>query len=172
MKEKQMCDFNVNLFSFYYSDFEYFEWFRNRNQMNFNKIIVWKKLHRRNRPTYNYTWINSNFQPNYVNGFPSVTRAFLNHLNSPITFPIFDRNVWKAMIIITGNNQLPVSTGRWEHYEQVYMPFFNDLYNTHQNDTQVPNIDGVDIEIVQRRIIDRALFEFGRTHNFNRQENA
>lgn len=161
-----MCDFNVNIFSFYYNDWEYFEWFRNPNEVNFNRIIKWKRLKRRNPPIYNNVWINNIFQTEYVDTRRLVTRAFLYHLNNPIEYPLIDRYVWWALQALQPEIQRTKYPYQWERdYINDYGPFFEGLYDDNLQNLNAPAIEGVNIQIVQRRIIDRALLEYGRTHN-------
>lgn len=168
-KEEMMCDLDfINAYSFYYSDGEYFEWFRNPNEENFDAIVKWKRLNRisgRFNIEFDNIWQEGVFNEEFVNNLELVSRVFLLHLNNPNEYPLFDRYVWWALRTIQNNNALPKNTNSWTKYIRIYKPFFEDMFNLHQNNIQIPEIDNVNTETVKRRIVDRALWEYGRTLN-------
>ncbi len=160
-----MFDANfINRYSFCYNDSEYWNWFgTEKNALSFGQIIKWKGLHRRKDPLqYQKIWVNGVFHENYVKSFSLVTRAFLYHLDKPQEYPIFDRLVWLVMRKQDQSNNLPKHTEDWNKYIKHYVPFFNDLFSRNKMNIHIHKIDNVDIEIVKRRMIDRALWEFSR----------
>lgn len=167
---QQFLQFNLNLHSFLYSDYEYFAWFatpeENRTLSMFERMLRWKRL-TRSIGDVNVAWANWR-NGNHVEHAGLVTRVFLCHLQDPIGRPILDRWVWLAYIRLTGgtdrNGKKIVKTPKnsKRHYES-YKKFFNELYAQLDNDFgQPPQIQGVDEEIIKMRILDRALWEFGR----------
>jgi len=54
-------------------------------------------------------------------------------------------------------------------YENYYKPFFNDKYNSIKSTINAPFIMNVKTEIVKRRILDRALWLYGKILNNNQQ---
>jgi hypothetical protein len=164
-----MCDwfenFNVQQHGFLYVDSEYFRWFanneENRTELMFREMLLWKGLtYYVNNNRFVEIW--NNFNNQLLDGYPVVTRVFLNHLHEPTIYPILDKNVWQAMININGINGLPELPASWEeHYQNHYRNFFNVQYQQ-INGIDFPQINGVDEEIVKRRVLDRALWEYGR----------
>jgi len=156
--------FDVNLHPFLYSDYEYFAWFAGINntqgqQARFEAVFRWKGLHRAYDPQAAWNdWNNGAIQY-----YPLVTRVFLQHLREPQKYPLFDINVWKAARRMDEHirNNAPENY-RDGDYQEYYVPFFNERYEQVQQNIVCPQIDGVDEEIVKRRVLDRALWEFGR----------
>jgi len=162
--------FEIKKFAFLYGDSEYFLWFKsdpkNKNEENFKKVIKWKGLHRGGPPRVERLW--HNWQNNTIDFYPPVTRAFLNHLRKPIEWPILDKNVFNAKKELPMGRKYKTNNTicKWEKdYENGYKKFFNKFYaeNEKQIDSMdLPDIDGIDREIIKRRVLDRALWEFGR----------
>ncbi len=169
---------NIYSYSFLYQDVAYFDWFKEGNHVRndeierFRAIIIWKRL-----PIYaqhaQLIKIWKNFQRGQINKYPLVTRVFLKHLRYPKEYPIFDKYVWNAMrklrqdvVQRTPENSQKAQDG---HYENEYMPFFNQLYTDNKDNIVCPQIDGVCEEIVKRRVFDRALWEYGRLLNNGQQ---
>lgn len=156
-----MC-FDLNMAAFFYNDSEYFNWFAEPNEENLEKIIRWKRLNRNNLfDERNNFWNGESIVIDNLNNYSIVTRAFLCHLYDPIEYPILDPCVWKAMRNLEGNG-INQNFNEWEgDYLGIYVPFFNNRYKE-QDLINCPQVDGVDIEIVRRRMLDRALWEYGR----------
>ncbi len=162
--------FQIYKFAFLYGDSEYFEWFKpnSKTKQNFKNVIKWKGLHRRLYGLYaERAW--DNWQNDTIDSYPPVTRAFLHHLRDPIEWPILDRFVFDAMkeLQIDSKYKAIEKPSNWKRdYENGYKKFFNEFYakNEKQFDSMdLPNIDGIDREVIKRRILDRALWEFGRS---------
>jgi len=161
----------VSLHSFLYSDYEYFAWFAtprdDRTQEMFRRVLRWKGLTRAigRMGGVDHIWNRWSANDDFAD-FDNrrlVTRAFLLHLRAPCTYPILDTNVWRARCRMHPDAGLPAHFHRWdEHYIHGYAPFFNQLYQEVHQHIVCPQIDGVDEEIVKRRVLDRALWEFGR----------
>jgi hypothetical protein len=167
-------EFNFEDFGFIYPDYPYFHWFRQRTEDTLRAVWQWKGLH------YGRAQLGDggiplgriwNGQELVVQGLDNfngvVTRAFLHHLHEPVKFPILDRYVWAAMRRMRpALGRLPQTPTHWDnHYRRYYIPFFNDLYQKHGRQIgimNVPQIDGVDHEIVRRRVLDRALWTYGK----------
>lgn len=129
-----MCDLNfINLYSFYYNDWKYFEWFRNKNEENFNAIIKWKGLNRvsqRLNMTFHNIWQQGVFNEEYVNNLTLVSRVFFLHLNNPNEYPLIDRYVWWALKGLRPEIQRTKLPSKWEEdYLDDYLPFFQRIYN-------------------------------------------
>jgi len=165
--------FEIGKFAFLYGDYEYFQWFRNKTKANLEKVIRWKKL-RRGKPETNDIWSEKRKDLNEsaiekVPGSRVVTRAFLFHLRRPLEYPILDPNVFRAMKEIDEDNEYQTHKNirDWKiDYLNGYKPFFEDFYRARQRkirSIEMPSIDGFDEEIIKRRILDRALWEYGRT---------
>jgi hypothetical protein len=165
---------NINSYGFVFGDLKYFDWFKNREHFEdkeierFRNALVWKRLiHYTTNDTLGKTW--HDYQIGNLDDYPVVTRAFLKHLRDPIKYPIFDKNVWKAMRTLRPHiaRRTPENSqqAQYGHYENEYMPFFNRLYVNNENDIICPPIDGVDEGIVKRRVLDRALWTYGRILN-------
>ena len=103
-----------------------------------------------------------------VDSYPIVTRAFLYHLRYPIEWPILDGLVFRAMkeLQLGRKYKTNKNISNWKtDYKNGYKEFFNELFIKNErriNSMDFPNIDGVDREIIKRRVLDRALWEFGR----------
>ncbi|MCK5581436.1 MAG: hypothetical protein KAJ18_09200 [Candidatus Omnitrophica bacterium] len=155
--------FNINRYSFCFNDSEYFNWFADKTEKNLKKIIQWKGLHRvklyDNRKDF---WNGKSIVLGNFNNKKIVTRAFLCHLNDPIEYPILDRFVWKAMRNLTGNGTNKHFYEWQRDYEKTYIPFFNGLYKEHQKSISYIKLKGINVKIIKRRILDRALWEYGR----------
>ncbi len=161
-----MC-FSLTENAFLYADHEYFDWFRNPNADTLKAVLKWKGLHRAgytNDKTIEHIWGENGLNQATFNKYSLVTRVFLHHLNSPTTRPILDRYAWKAMKLLQPQHLgLPIVPTSWEnHYLEYYVPFFNQEYEAHGDALNEYVLDGVDVGIVKRRVLDRALFEYGR----------
>jgi len=162
--------FEIKKFAFLYGDSEYFLWFqfdpKNKNEENFKKVMKWKGLHRGGSPHVERLW--HDWQNKTIDFYPPVTRAFLHHLRNPIEWPILDKNVFNAIKKLQPDSEYEAieRPSNWDRdYEKGYKKFFNEFYaeNGKQIDSMdLPNIDGIDGEIIKRRVLDRALWEFGR----------
>jgi len=157
-----MC-FDLNMEAFFYNDSEYFNWFTEQNEENLEKIIRWKGLNRNNLFDRRNDFGNGeNIVIDNINDYGIVTKAFLYHLYRPKKYPILDRFVWKAMRNLNGNG-INMHYYQWQRdYLDIYVPFFNGFYQDHVHLINCPQVNGVDIEIVKRRMLDRALWEYGR----------
>jgi hypothetical protein len=163
---------NINAYGFVFGDLKYFDWFKSRehfedNEINrFRNALVWKRLiYYAGDDNFRQTW--RDFQSGQFNAYPVVSRAFLNHLKNPLTFPIFDKHVWKAMRMLNPDiaNRTPENPKDIEfepHYLREYQAFFNHLYEENNNNFNAPQISGVDEQIVKRRVLDRALWLYGK----------
>jgi len=171
---------NINSYGFVFGDLKYFDWFKNGEHFEDNEIerfrnaLVWKRLiyYTSNNRLYN-TW--NDYQIGNLDAYPVVTRAFLNHLRDPIRFAIFDKHVWKAMRILTTEiaNCIPENPNNVQfetHYLGEYQTFFDHLYENERYAIITPQIDGVDNEIVKRRVLDRALWLYGKILDNNQQD--
>jgi len=170
---------DINKFAFLYNDYEYFQWFRknkNRTDDDLVKVLKWKRLNRMDKEKFKKIlknmWDDKNKTINMQNAQQAngvVTKAFLYHLHKPLQYPILDSNVFRAMKDIDKRNIYNTnnSINKWQRdYEQGYRMFFEELYRKNKKAIEamkVPRLDGVEPEIVKRRILDRALWEFGRT---------
>jgi len=166
---KQFQQFDIRLHSFLYNDYEYFAWFAGMDnpqgrQDRFLAVYRWKRLYRAHYDPHEVWNDWENWNDETIQEYSLVTRVFLKHLRDPRRWPLFDINVWKAMRRIDEGiaNQVNVNY-QDSDYEEFYLPFFDDLYAQPDNDFgQPPQIDGVDEEIIKKRILDRALWEYGR----------
>jgi len=160
-------NFEIKKFAFLYGDYEYFQWFSNKTKENLEKVIKWKRL-RRGKPNTNRIWdakrkdlIDKNILEN--SKFGVVTRAFLLHLKLPTQYPIFDSNVFKAMFKIKNNKDKKTITSM-KDYDK-YKEFFNKYYEEHKEEIanlNIPDLSNIPKEIIERKFLDRALWEFGR----------
>ncbi len=166
---------NINQWAFKYQDSEYFEWFsmkeKNREIEIFRKMLKWKGLIR--KINAEKAWDDWK-RDKYFNKYPLVTTVFLKHLKAPEQFPILDKNVWKAFREIVGEingRKIVKKPTDWErHYLKGYKKFFDELYEEKQNEIKCDIIiNGVDAEIIKKRILDRALWEYGRLLNNGQQ---
>jgi len=162
--------FNPNFHSFLYGDYEYFAWFatphNQRTMQMFKRVLRWKGLTRGIGRIGGIDNIWAGWQANddfanFDNDRRLVTRVFLLHLREPTEYPILDKWVWCAYRTLSGeidqNGRRIVNTPtNWERHYEGYRAFFNVRYGEH------PQIDGVDEEIIKKRILDRALWEYGR----------
>lgn len=164
-----MEEYGIPLYAFYYSDYEYFQWFRKKNAQNYKRVVTWKGLYRNPdiRGLYEYIWPDGEFCEQYVadNFRTPVTRAFICHLERPLECPILDVNVWTAMRDLDDNAaDLPQKPATWQHYDR-YRNFFGGHLAAHANDIPVaPIIQGLAEEHLRHRMVDRALWEYGRVH--------
>jgi hypothetical protein len=100
-----------------------------------------------------------------------VTCAFLHHLDDPIEYPILDTNVFKAMRELDAcyNKKTNRNICNWDKdYADGYKEFFQKAYKKHKSEIQsleLPSLKNIGREIIRRRVLDRALWEFGRTLN-------
>lgn len=168
---KIFTNFGIDLCAFCYNDHEYFDWFKSKKKtiVKFKNILRWKGLLRSHKNNLNFVWQNRKNFDSYTNAL--VTKVFLKHLYEPKKFPILDRNVWHAMKnlspkIAESTNKHP-SNWRKDYFEG-YKKFFDDLYTEMQSKIKCNiKINGVDKEIIKMRILDRALWEYGRMLNNN-----
>ena len=170
---------NTNSYCFVFGDLRYFDWFKNGEHFEDNKVerfrnvLVWKRLiYYTSNNRLGNTWNDS--QIANLDAYPVVARAFLNHLREPLTFPIFDKHVWRAMRVLTPEianftPDDPKNVQFEEHYLGEYQSFFDRLYENESDIIIAPQIDGVDNEIVKRRVLDRALWLYGKILDNNRQ---
>jgi len=85
-------------------------------------------------------------------------------------YPILDSNVFKAMRKLDENYRQMTHANRnsweWEKdYINGYKRFFQEFYQHHEeeiNDIQIADIPGVNEEIMRRKILDRALWSYGK----------
>ncbi|MBN1360385.1 MAG: hypothetical protein JW993_07330 [Sedimentisphaerales bacterium] len=159
--------FNVQKLAFLYGDHQYFAWFQNPAEHTLRAVLRWKGLNR--TPIWkrlNEIWNRNRLVVGAFDRFPPVTRAFLYHLHEPLEFPILDKYVWLAMRQMAPEplGRLPMNPDHWEdHYRRRYIPFFNRLLDEHGIEIMnVPQIDDVDVAIVRRRVLDRALWTYGK----------
>jgi len=170
-------EFNFEEFGFIYADCPYFNWFRQGTEDTLRAVWIWKGLHRAATRLgdggipLERIW---NGQKLVVHGLDTfngvVTRAFLHHLHRPVQFPILDRYVWLAMRQMKPEwGRLPKALDGRDHYDRYYtryyIPFFDGLYENCSREIDnmnVPQIAGVDPEIVRRRVLDRALWTYGK----------
>ena len=157
--------FDIKQFSFCFNDSEYFNWFANPNEGNLKNIIKWKGLNRNNLfDNRNDFWNGQKiFTENLdVENDKIVTNAFIYHLSAPLEFPIIDQFAWKAMRKLKRNNTNKYFY-KWDRdYLEIYIPFFNELYKKHKYEIKHIKIKGVKAEIIKRRMLDRAIWEYGR----------
>lgn len=98
-----------------------------------------------------------------------VTRAFLYHLKDPLKYPILDTNVFKAMRDLDACYKKKTNSNiyNWDKdYMCGYKEFFQKTYKKHKSEIQsleLPLLKNVGREIIRMRVLDRALWEFGRT---------
>lgn len=162
-----MDNINIPFYAFIYGDYEYFQWFREKNAQNYQRVVKWKGLYRNPgiRGLYEDIWPNGEFCEQYVteNFHTPVTRAFICHLERPLEYPILDMNVWTAMRDLDANAaDLPRGPATWQHYD-LYRNFFHGFLVAHANDIPVaPIIQGLGEEHLTHRMVDRALWEYGR----------
>ena len=155
---------NVNSWGFRYQDSEYFEWFsaQDKSKEMFLAMLKWKGLNRRIEE--NLAW--ERWQSGHFEKCQPVTRAFLHHLRAPQEYPLLDRYVWRAMKHLsreTGETTNKNACNWKKDYLDGYKTFFDGLYAESCNDIQCSiKISGVDMGIQKRRILDRALWEYGR----------
>lgn len=173
---EQFLQFNLDLHSFLYCDYKYFAWFAQVDNDNdeaerFRAILEWKGLIYYLQEAYFQT-IWDYFNAGYVDGYRIVTRVFLKHLQEPTEYPIFDQNVWRAMRNL--NHNMPENTPEnangadfEAHYMRIYVPFFEHRFQANENNIICPQIEGVAPGIVKRRMLDRALWEYGRILRVN-----
>jgi hypothetical protein len=169
-------EFEIATWAFMFNDYPYFQWFRKRTRTNLNRVIKWKRL-RRAQPTPNEidaVWNENNhdLDENQIEQLPfsMVARAFLFHLKRPILYPILDSNAFRAMRKLSENYREITHAHRnnweWEpDYTNGYRQFFQEFYQDHKqeiNAIQVPHIQGINEEIIRRRILDRAVWAYGR----------
>jgi len=172
---EQFQEFDIRLHSFLYCDYEYFAWFatpdNDRTMEMFERVLRWKRLTRGIGAIGGVAniWARWQANDNFANlGDPRlVTRVFLLHLRSPIEYPIFDTNVWKAMRTLAPQiAQRTPENSRDAQFEEdyinEYIPFFTEQYMDVPADIVLPPVNRVDPEIIRRRILDRALWEYGR----------
>ncbi len=168
-------NFEIVIWAFIFSDYDYFKWFGERTRGNLIRVIKWKRL-RRAKPTpenIDALWNENNHDidenETERRPFSIVTRAFLFHLKWPIEYPILDSNTFKAMRILDENYnyQRHANITNWEQdYMRGYRQFFQEFYQDHQeeiNNIEIPHINGVNKEIIKRKILDRALWAYGRS---------
>ncbi|MFB0553189.1 MAG: hypothetical protein ACETWQ_07735 [Phycisphaerae bacterium] len=170
--------FNIDTFAFLYGDYEYFQWFKNKTKPNLKSVIKWKGLQRtrlyektKNRLKEGKIVSNGKF----FESFKPVTRAFLHHLNDPKGYPILDINVFNAMIDLKPEyrNETTKTMCNWvKDYEKGYKLFFEDLYRNNKNAIKAPHLDGIELEIIKRRILDRALWEYGKILKLSKQNDC
>ena len=159
---------DINQWAFKYHDSEYLEWFSSKRKTKeiFYKMLKWKLLHRRiNKDKAWKNWKKGNFD-----SYKLVTKAFLHHLKCPENYPILDKNVWGAFREIKGGingRKIVKKPTNWEnHYINGYKNFFDELYREIEDKIKSTyEIKGVNIEIIKRRILDQALWEYGRLLN-------
>ena len=176
-------DFNINKFAFLYSDYQYFQWFKakTKRQLTYENhlqnVIRWKGLQRRFR-AFKEKWAQWNQKKQEITinekSWPDnraiVTRAFLSHLNNPTEYPILDKYVFEAMRDLKqkyreGTNK---NISDWKKdYEGGYKEFFKEFYEEcgeKIDSIKIPCLGDLDInkEIIKRRILDRALWEYGQ----------
>lgn len=175
---------DIKKYAFIYGDTEYFEWFRHKakgdcNDEHLKSVMQWKGLHRIRKKKFKdlikKIWDKGEgkINLNKVDSMSIVTRAFLHHLQEPTKYPILDVNVFKAMRELNKGkaNKTNKHISNWgKDYEKGYTLFFNNLYNNFPKGIQVPTLDGVLKEITKRRILDRALWEYGRIVSNNKKK--
>lgn len=165
-------EFDIRLHSFLYCDYEYFAWFaipdNDRTMEMFRRVLRWKRLTRRIGAIGGVAniWIRWQANDDFAD-LTLVTRVFLLHLRNPVDYAIFDTNVWKAMRTLEPQiaHRTPEDSRDAqfeEHYINEYLPFFATRYDDFPADIGWPPVNGVDPEIIKRRILDRALWEYGR----------
>ena len=161
--------FEIKKFAFLYGDYAYFRWFKGRTKKDLKNIIIWKGLHRgKGKLNVEKIWDEEKKEININDSFPSVTKAFLHHLKSPLNYPILDKYVFQAMKRLTGNKYKTnknISNNWNKDYESSYKQFFNDIYTKYEEEIDsmnLPDLDRIDKEIIKRRVLDRALWEFGK----------
>lgn len=170
---------NINSYGFVFGDLKYFDWFKNGEHFEdceierFRNTLVWKRLiqYASNNRLYD-TW--NDYQIGNLDAYPVITRAFLNHLRNPTRFAIFDKHVWKATRDLNPEiaNRTPENPNNVQfeaHYWVEYQAFFDHLYENERHNIIAPQIDGVDNEIVKRRVLDRSLWLYGKILGNNQQ---
>lgn len=157
--------FEINKYAFLCGDYEYFQWFSKKTKETLEKVIKWKKL-RAGKPDINKIWNEKehDLDENAIKNlrFGIVTRAFLFHLKWPNEFPIFDHNVFKAMTLLENTKKKNITNKK--DYDD-YKDFFKKYYEKHKNEIEnlnFPDLSGVPKYIIERKVLDRALWEFGR----------
>jgi len=171
-KGDKIMDFNINKFAFLYGDYQYFQWFREKTEGHLKSVIKWKRL-RKGTPDTNDIWSKKkqDLDEDAIKDIPLsriVTRAFLFHLKWPTEYPILDSNVFEAMRKLDENYRQMTHANKisWEQdYINGYKRFFQEFYKHHEeeiNDIRIADIPGVNEEIIRRKILDRALWSYGR----------
>jgi hypothetical protein len=176
--ENEPADLNFEEFGFIYADYPYFDWFRRRTEPALRAVWIWKDLHR--GATYlrdegialrdrgiplSHIWNGQELVVGGFAGLPLITCAFLHHLHEPEKFPIFDKYVWLAMRQMRPDWRLPKAPDwDWERHYRRYICFFNDFFEKCKI-VGVPQIADVDDAIVRRRVLDRALWTYGKFHD-------
>jgi len=170
---------NINSYGLIFGDLKYFDWFKtgrhfeDNKKRRFRNVLIWKGLiyYVKNGKVKEKIW--KDFQNGQIDKYPIVTQAFLKHLSCPIQFPILDKHVWRAMRDLRPeiSERVPISPEKNdfdfdEHYLKIYGTFFNKLRNK-KNGINYTQIDDVDDEIVKGRILDRALWLYGKILNNN-----
>lgn len=172
--------FDISKFAFMYNDYEYFEWFKakSRGQLtkkHFKDAVKWKRL-RRGQPKKDdlekiwKRWKKLDVRAIEKLPFSIKARVLLLHLKKPTKYPIIDNNVFKAMRTLNSEYKKRTNNniGKWEKDYNAYKAFFEETYENYKKEIssiKVPSLGDVDKEIIKRRILDRALWEFGRTLN-------
>jgi hypothetical protein len=167
----------MNDYAFLYTDFDYFAWFAQKTKDNLENVLSWKQLrqgrHKINN-IMNKLWDNKhqklNLNLSEIEDLPVTSRAFLYHLNNHIKYPIFDSNVHRAMRELCPDYRANTrkSSYTWSHYKDHYIRAFDNLYNEQQNNLvpielpHINDIDKLDKELVKRRMLDRALWSYGK----------
>jgi len=169
-------DFNIDRFAFLYGDYQYFQWFKNKTKPNLREALRWKGLNRvgndkiekilkRVWDSKNKKIITNNLQ--FLERGP-VTCAFLHHLEEPTKYPILDKNVFTGMRELNPEYERKTNTNisNWEtDYIKGYKAFFENFYRQHKKEIhsiKIPFLDGIEREIIRRKILDRALWEYGK----------
>lgn len=160
-----IASFNVGNDAFQYQDYEYFQWFKAKTPDNLKLIIKWKKLHRIN--LFDYCKIERDSRRAILDSSINslITIVFINHLNEPLENPLLDRFVWQAMKkldndIANRTNKNPSNINK--DYYNGYKTFFGKQYESCKNRIQYTQIPSIRDELIKRRVLDRALWEYGR----------
>lgn len=162
-------NFDITEWSFSYQDYEYFEWLRNPSFDSFKNVIRWKGLNRRGQlhtSSLKNFWKADQIDLDRADILPLVSRAFLYHLSYPAKYPIIDRNVWTAMRDIYPDiaaKTKNITCRTWDKdYIGTYKAFFARFYRQNRANIKCERIPGIKQDLVKMRVLDRALWEYGR----------